>query len=154
MRRCGHCGRSFSVDPRVAWRQRYCPRWVCKAAGRVVAQKRWLRKAENRDHFKGRVNLVRVQDWRKVHPGYWRRRARVGQYLVRGRLAEMARQIALQDEIDTHFSLVVGLVSHLTKSALQDEIARELSRLMLLGHGILTQTTTAPGSPAGTDPNT
>jgi hypothetical protein len=49
---------------------------------------------------------------------------------------------ALQDMIDSHFSLLVGLISHLIKSPLQDEIARELRRLNLLGHGILTQTTT------------
>ena len=126
---------------------------MCKEAGRVLAQKRWLRKTENRDHFKGRANVVRVQDWRRGHPGYWRRRARIGQYLLHGRLADVGRQIALQDEIDTQFSLVVGLVSHLTQSALQDEIACELSRLMLLGHGILTQITKAPVGPAGNGAN-
>ena len=115
----------------------------------MLAQKRWLRKIENRDHFKGRANLIRVQDWRKGHPGYWQRRARIGRYVVRGRLADLVRQIALQDKIDTHFSLVVGLVSRLTGSALQDEIAQELSRPMLLGHGILTQITKAPDPPAG-----
>jgi hypothetical protein len=120
---------------------------MCKQAGRALAQKRWLRK--NRDHFKGPENLIRVQNWREDHPGYWRRRARVGPYLLRGQLADLARQFALQDEFDTHFSLVVGLVSHLTKSALQDEIARELSRLIFLGHGILTQITKAPAAPAG-----
>jgi hypothetical protein len=45
--------------------------------------------------------------------------------------------------IDTHFSLVVGLASYLTRSALQDTIASEMRRLMLLGHGILTQSAKA-----------
>jgi hypothetical protein len=94
------------------------------------------------------ANLIRVQEWRKKHPGYWRRRARVGQYLLRGALADAAHQCALQNIIDTHFSLVVGLVSRLTGSALQNEIADEMRRLMLLGHGIVTQTTTGSAPPA------
>ena len=86
--------------------------------------------------------------WRSAHPGYWRRITRVGRYELRGQLADVAREFALQDMIDTHFSLVVGLVSYLTQSALQDTIASEIRRLMLLGHGILTQTTKAAAPPA------
>lgn len=88
-----------------------------------------------------------MQQWRSAHPGYWRRKIRIGRYDVRGKLADVARDFALQDMIDTHFSLVVGLVSYLTQSALQDTIASELRRLMLLGHGILTQPTNSPAPP-------
>lgn len=59
----------------------------------------------------------------------------------------MVREFALQDMIDTHFALVVGLVSYLTQSALQDTIASEIRRFMLLGHGILTQSTKAAIAP-------
>ena len=59
----------------------------------------------------------------------------------------MVRDYALQDMMDTQFSLVIGLVSYLTQSALQDTIASEIRRLMLLGHGILTQTTKAAAPP-------
>ena len=128
-------------------RQRYCSRPICIKASRAAAQKKWLCKVENWDHFNGRENLIRVQDWRNTHPGYWRRRTRLGRYLLRGKLAEMVREFALQDMIDTQFSLVAGLVSHLTGIALQDEIASEIRRLILLGHGILTQTAVAPGPP-------
>jgi hypothetical protein len=89
------------------------------------------------------VDVIRTQQWRSTHPGYWRRKIRVGRYEVRGKLADAVREFALQDMIDTHFSLVVGLVSYLAKTALQDTIASEMRRLMLLGHGILTQTTKA-----------
>lgn len=60
---------------------------------------------------------------------------------MRGKLADVVREFALQDMMDTHFSLVVGVISYLTRSALQDTIASEMRRLMLLGHGILTQST-------------
>jgi predicted MarR family transcription regulator len=120
-------------------------------SSRSAAQKKWLCKIENRDHFKGLAELVRVQNWRDTHPGYWRRRARVGRYVTSGKLAEVVREFALQDMIDTRFSLVVGLVSHLTRTALQDEIASELRRLILLGHGILHQTTGAMAFSAKSD---
>ncbi len=78
-------------------RQRYCARPSCIKASRGAAQKRWLRKAENRDQFKGSANLVRVQDWRTINPGYWRKKTRLGRYILRGKLAEMVRDFALQD---------------------------------------------------------
>ena len=127
-------------------RQRYCARPSCIKASRGAAQKRWLRKAENRDQFKGSANLVRVQDWRTINPGYWRKKTRLGRYILRGKLAAMVRDFALQDMIDTHFLLLAGLVSHLTGVALQDEIALEIRRLILLGHGILNETAQAPAA--------
>jgi hypothetical protein len=30
-------------------------------------------KEENRDHFRGPLNVQRVQEWRRAHPGYWHR---------------------------------------------------------------------------------
>ena len=82
-----------------------------------------------------------MQQWRTAHPGYWRRRARIGRYLVDGKLAEVMREFASRDEIDAPFSLVIGLVSHLTQSASRDEIASEIRRLILVGHGVLHQPT-------------
>ena len=88
-----------------------------------------------------------MQDWRSANPGYWRRRIKIGRHLATGKLAEVVREFALQDMIDTHFLLVAGLVSHLTGNALQDEIASEFRRLIVLGHGILNPPTTATASP-------
>ena len=127
-------------------RQRYCSLPTCIKASRRAAQKKWLRKAANRDHFKGGENHLRVQDWRSINPGYWRKKTRLGRYILRGKLAEMVRDFALQDMIDTQFLLLAGLVSHLTGVALQDEIASEIRRLILLGHGILNETAQAPAA--------
>lgn len=114
---------------------------------RSAAQTRWLKKTENRDHFSGLPDLVRIQQWRAAHPGYWRRRVRVGSYNIQGNLAAVVRELALQDVIDAQFSLVIGLVSHLAGTALQDEIATEIRRLTLLGHGVLLQSTGASDLP-------
>ena len=93
------------------------------------------------------MNQLRVQDWRTINPGYWRKKTRLGRYILRGKLAETVREFALQDMIDAQFLLLAGLVSHLTGVALQDEIASEIRRLIVLGHGILNETAHAPASP-------
>lgn len=82
-----------------------------------------------------------MQQWRATHPGYWRRHVKVGRLKVRGDLAEVIRELALQDMIDAHFSLLIGLVSHLAGGASQDEIASAIRRLTVLGHAVLLQST-------------
>ena len=125
---------------------RYCSLPACAEASHAASQEKYLR-AEKRQHATGNVDVIRMQQWRSAHPDYWRRKICVGRYDVRGKLADVARDFALQDMIDTHFSLVIGLVSYLTQSALQDTIALEMRRLMLLGHGILTQPVKPPAAP-------
>jgi hypothetical protein len=95
--------------------------------------------------------LVRIQEWRAANPGYWRRRVRIGRYRISGDLAEVVREFALQDMIDAHFSLVVGLVSHLSGTTLQDEIASEIRRITMLGHGMLLQSAGASDFPKQPD---
>lgn len=129
----------FVPDPRVLQRQRYCSKPACAKASRSAAQTKWLKKAENRKHFSGLPDLVRMQQWRAANPGYWRRRRKLGRYRLRGELAEVVRELALQDMIDAQFSLLIGLMSHLSESALQDEIASEIRRLSVLGHAVLLQ---------------
>ena len=84
-----------------------------------------------------------MQQWRQANPDYWQRKIQVGRYVVRGKLAKALRDFASRDEIDVLFPLVVGIVSHLTKHASRDEIASEIQRLTLHGHGVLQPTTTA-----------
>jgi len=40
-----------------------------------------------------------MQQWRGTHPGYWRRKIQIGRYELRGRLADVVREFALQDTI-------------------------------------------------------
>lgn len=108
-------------------------------ASRSAAQAKWQKKNENRDHFARLADLVRMQQWRAAHPGYRHRRTKVGRYQIRGPLAEVVQELASQDEIDALFSLVIGLLSHLSGAASQDEIATEIRRLSLIGHGVLLQ---------------
>jgi len=134
-RKCAHCGRRFRIDPRVRRLHRFCSRPVCAKVSRVTSQRRWLKRERERQ-IQSKADVYRTQEWRRSHPGYWRRKATIGQYVVRGELAQVVRDFALQDMTDWQFSLVVGLVSYLTRSALQDTIASEIRRLIVAGHVI------------------
>lgn len=151
-RNCAHCGHRFLIDPRVRRHHRFCGRPACIKESRRVAQQKYLRKERCRQ-TPDKVDTIRVQEWRAAHPGYWRRKLRIGCYEVRGKLAYVVREFALQDMIDTHFSLVVGLVSYLAKTALQDTIASEIRRLMLLGHDVITRAETTSSPPSETKPS-
>ena len=72
-RKCKHCQTFFDPDPRSVGRQRYCPQPACRQASKAASQYRWLHKPTNRDYFTGPTQVERVRQWRKAHPGYWRR---------------------------------------------------------------------------------
>lgn len=145
-RKCCHCHEPFSPDVRHRESQRYCVAPECRRASKVASQRRWLRRPENRDYFRGPENVQRVQAWRAAHPGYGKRRRR--------------KQDALQDMMTTQTSppqapaapddgvplqetwrgqppLLVGLIAHLTGSALQEDMAPVMRRLIARGQALL-----------------
>jgi hypothetical protein len=139
---CVHCEQRFNINPRLGARHRYCAKPDCMRASRANARKRWLRKNGGRKYYGGKENTDRVRTWRQQHPRYWRRETRVQRsrrhgFVLTKRLASVLRYVALQDSIDTHLALTIGIISHLSGAALQDTIAKELRRLMLRGHAIL-----------------
>ena len=71
--KCRNCGVLFWPDPRNVNKQKYCSELDCRKASKSAAQRRWSGKKRNRNYFKGEVHARRVQEWRKQHPGYWRR---------------------------------------------------------------------------------
>ena len=74
--KCLHCKKLFVPDYRNRERQGYCATPECRKAGKRARQQRWLSKPENSDYFRDAQNVERVQDWRKEHPGYWKRHPR------------------------------------------------------------------------------
>lgn len=77
-RKCKHCRTFFAPDPRSARRQRYCAQPACRQASKAASQRRWLQKPGNRDYFTGPTHVERVRQWRRAHPGYWRRQGAQG----------------------------------------------------------------------------
>lgn len=136
--KCLCCGDIFTVDVRNRGRQKYCRKRPCRAAGKAARQRRWVGKPENRDYFRGPEHVQRVRVWRSEHPGYWRTHRR-------------GRRIALQDALLSQDPVLIGLIAHLSDSALQDDIASTTRRLLELGQDILSgqtphasQTSAAP----------
>ena len=147
-RKCRHCGQLFQPDPRNRYHQRYCSAEACHRASKAASQRRWLRKAKNRDYFRGPENVERVRQWRATHPGYWRRgRSVIGRALQEDSLTQPIDQnknsdvlvhSALQDLLAAQPTVLIGLIANLTGSTQQDLIASTGRRLQQLGRDILS----------------
>lgn len=147
-RKCRGCGAWFRVDPRNVKHQRYCSAPACRQASKAASQHQWLSQPENQDYFRGAENVARVQRWRAEHPGYWRRSgaqdASALQDDCRAQPIETQEESAfivgdaLQDVLSAQPAVLIGLIAHLTDSALQEDIARSTRRLLQLGQDILS----------------
>ena len=151
--KCLHCKMLFVPDYRNRGRQKFCSSPECHQSSKRARQARWLSKPENRDHFRGAENVQRVRDWRKEHPGYWKRSSRK----VVGTLQDAcSRQVTgiqpiepvelpgacsstLQDVCRVQAPLLVGLISKFTDCTLQDDIVFFARRLIAKGQDILDQ---------------
>ena len=146
-RKCKHCQTFFAPDPRSARRQRHCSKPACRQASKAASQRRWLHKPANRDYFTGPTHVERVRQWRKAHPGYWRRQGSRALHALQDELTlqepqqqQLAAGLtphALQDVFFMQPAVLVGLLAHLTGLVLQDDIAATARRLQQLGHDIL-----------------
>jgi len=147
-RKCRCCSKFFVPDPRTQDRQRYCSKPACQQASKAASQRRWLSKNGNGDHFRGPEEVRRVQIWRKSHPGYWKRKAPSSQstQAVDGQRADPDQSSrngprglpgTLQDYCLAQDPAFVGLISMVTGSTLQDDIAATARQLLLRGRNIL-----------------
>lgn len=155
--RCRHCSTHFLPDYRNFGRQQYCSNPDCRKASKASSQKQWL--AKNPDHFKGSVNVERVRQWRKAHPGVRRRKTSGAMLqdpcpLQHTENIEVSPQLppvvktsepVLQDSCLMQHPVFVGLLAHLTGSVLQDSIAATSRRLELLGRDVLKGSTSTTG---------
>lgn len=147
--KCKHCGKLYKINPHRGALHQYCSKPECRKASRAESQRRWLAKPENRDHFCGRENVLRVQDWRKANPGYWRRRKKPSHALQDmsssqpvdkeedEEVKKKALHDALQDMSLAQQPLMVGLISGLTGYTLQDQIAQSMRAYQTRGELIL-----------------
>ena len=146
-KKCRNCHELFIPDPCNAKRQRYCSKPACRKAGKTESQRKWLQKPENRDHFRGPVNVLRVQEWRKAHPGYWRRKPKRKSDALQDPLIVQPSENnkhkhdfasgALQDSFFAQPAVLVGLIAQITGCALQDDVALAARRMQRLGNDIL-----------------
>lgn len=147
-RKCRCCKSFFCPDPRNGYHQQYCSAPVCRLASKRASQRRWRRTQFGRGYFRGEQEVRRVQEWRRAHPGYWKRqksRSDKGQApdhkavnpKQTSRNAPPSDPPALQDFCLTQHPAFVGLISMVTGSTLQEDIATTARLLLLRGQNIL-----------------
>lgn len=147
-RKCRHCGKCFSPDHRNRRHQHYCTKPECRRTSKSVSQRRWLRQAPNRDYFCGPDQTRRVQQWRKCHPGYWKKKfpASQGGQTAASQTTNVVKtscnapsclRAALQDFCLMQDPVFVGLLSMVTGSTLQEDIVSTIGELLLRGRTIL-----------------
>jgi len=163
-RKCRCCNKFFLPDPRTANRQRHCSMPACRLASKAASQRRWLGKNGNGDYFRGAAAVRRVQLWRQGHPDYWKPKASSSQgtQVVDEQSTNPGQSSCnvprglpgtLQDYCLAQDPAFVGLISMVTGSTLQEDIAATARQLLLRGRNILgfvlpetTQTTVEPPS--------
>jgi hypothetical protein len=146
-RKCLCCGDFFPPDHRNMRHQRYCSKPACRKESKAQSQRRWLQSAENQNYFRGPENRQRVKDWRKRNPGYWRKKNSSSQVPLQEVFqAQVAHNEepspkeapdALQDLFSMQPAVVVGLISMMTGSALQEDIVSTVGVLVRKGRDIL-----------------
>lgn len=145
--KCLHCKELFIADHRNRNRQKYCSKPDCRQASKRASQSKWLASPKGTDYFKGPDNVLRVQEWRKANPGYWRRRSPDSEKPLQDPLPsqralnqsdrDISGRSALQDICSLQLPLLLGLISHLTGNTLQDTIEESTRRIIDLGEDIL-----------------
>jgi len=145
--KCLCCCELFRADPRNLRHQKYCSKAACRKASKAASQRRWLAKPENRDYFRGPENVARVRAWRQAHPGYRHRGAKKSaalqedsrmQALETKAESDLFAGTVLQEDLASQPAVLIGLIAHITDSALQEDIARSTRRLVQLGQDILS----------------
>ena len=146
-RKCLCCGDFYSPDPRNVRHQRYCSKPACRKERKAQSQRRWLQCPENQNYFRESENRRRVKDWRKANPGYWRKKKSSPQVPLQDffqaqvahneELTPTVTPDALQDLFSAQSAVVVGLISMMTGSALQEDIASAVQVLVRKGRDIL-----------------
>jgi hypothetical protein len=145
--KCLHCKAFYIPDRRNLRHQRYCAEPACQQESKRQSQRRWLAKSANQNYFRGPENSRRVDEWREAHPGYSRKKATPPAKPLQDvcppqepqpqEVAETKSSHALQDVWTMQAALVVGLISTMTGSVLQEDISAASRILIRKGQDIL-----------------
>lgn len=153
-RKCPHCKEFFLPDPHNRYHQRCCSKPACQKARKAASQRAWAQRPANRDHWRGPDEVARVREWRRAHPGYWRKprpRTSVALQVVSTAQPTPNQPVkpesaspALQDVSPMQHPWVAGFISLFTGTTLQADIVAMHRRLIARGREILGM---VPGTP-------
>ena len=147
-RKCPHCSKLFTPDPRQRERQRFCSTSQCQKVRQAQNWREWFARPENRDYYGHKENVERVRQWRRANPGYWKRRKKGEDSLPKPSTQQPIDNQpdsseqgdpALPKPLLLQPALAVGLIAQLTGSTLPKDIAESSRRLLVLGQDILGQ---------------
>lgn len=151
---CRHCKELYLPDYRNRYHQCYCSKPECRLASKKASQSKWLNSDKGAGYFKGSRNVEHVQQWRKAHPGYWRRnRSTKKDALQEDCYSQLQsnqgdtgkiKKDALQDVCSSQVPLLLGLIANLTGNTLQDDIVKTSRRFIDLGNDILREHSHSP----------
>ena len=161
---CCNCNELFQPKRRCRKRQLYCQEPECRKASKRHSQQKWLSKPENRDYFRGEVNVRRVQQWRVKNPGYWRRPGsqpqqdalqdlNIPQVPENTSILQNPVTPALQDLVASQPLILIGLIAQLTSSTLQDDLVSTCSNLLRIAQDVLSGGCNEQIRTAATGPN-
>jgi hypothetical protein len=146
-RKCLCCGEFYLPDHRNVRHQRYCSKATCRAESKAQSQHRWQQRPENENYFRGPENRERVKDWRERNPGYWRKKTSSISVPLQEVFQSQAAQneevspknapAALQDLFSMQPAVIVGLISMMAGSTLQDDIVATAHELRRKGEDVL-----------------
>lgn len=129
-RMCLCCKEMFIPNKHAPWAE-YCNQPICRKAGKKASQEKWLRQPENRDYFRDHCHTERVQEWRRRHPGYWKRTKRRKQ-------GPLQDSVALQDLVRSPTGVAfMGFLATLESDALQETVVQSFWRMHDRGQSIL-----------------
>jgi hypothetical protein len=152
--KCAGCKSLYPPDPRAKYHQRYCSSPACRKASKAASQRKWRRKPENRNYFRGPDQVDRVQRYWRTHPRPARKKRshpsalqeRIIAQPVGGQGDEFCLiPSALQDDFLLQPAVLVGVISSLTGSALQEEIVRNVRQFHTRGQMILDRVSRTSG---------
>lgn len=145
--KCLNCKEFFRPDYRNRGRQQYCQTPDCRTVSKADSQRRWNAKTENENYFRGPENCRRVREWRERHPGYWRNKKPADEDALQEACSEQPIEPeavappepshALQDLCFMQPAVLVGLISTMTGSTLQEDIVKSARSFLARGHDIL-----------------
>ena len=133
-------------------RQRFCRKPECRKARNTLAHRAWL--SRNPDHYKGSTNVERVQEWRKEHPEYLRkRRVRKKRRNAQTPLQHTQQAANPHDSLQELLRalpkllernpLILGIVARISGSALPKLIAQTVQDLIKTGEEIQIEASNA-----------
>jgi hypothetical protein len=141
-RKCLCCNKLFVADPRNQRHQRYCAKQSCQKTRGTAAVRRWRGRPENRQYWSGPENAARARAWQKANPQYWKRRKK--RVVVLQNVCQMEAIVKQQDSSEvlqnvwrTQPPLLLGLISRITGSILQHDMAQITGQLIASGRALV-----------------